>query len=136
MVDPTEVWTILGRSDLFVLCSDTEGMPRALIEAMAAGLPCVGSAVGGVPELLGPEALFEPGSLAGLRRVLQRFVDDRELRRKASRQNVERAAAFAPDVLDEAQARFRSAELAAASRESSSTYIGSASGRERGCPSV
>lgn len=42
----------LRASDIFILVSRTEGLPRALIEAMAEGLPCVATNVGGIPELL------------------------------------------------------------------------------------
>ncbi len=47
----------LDRADLFVLASKTEGLPRAMIEAMARALPCIGSDVGGIPELLAPREL-------------------------------------------------------------------------------
>src|ERR1043166_5635017 len=42
----------LDRSDLFVLASRCEGLPRAMVEAMARSLPCIGSTIGGIPELL------------------------------------------------------------------------------------
>ena len=38
--------------DVFVLSSVAEGMPRAILEAMAAGVPCVATQVGGIPEIL------------------------------------------------------------------------------------
>ncbi len=48
-------------NDIFVIPSLTEGMPRALLEAMAMGLPCIGSDVGGIPEVLETESMAVPG---------------------------------------------------------------------------
>lgn len=60
---------LLGAADVFVLGSDWEGNPLSVMEAMAAGLPIVSTAAGGVPELLtsGKEGfLVQPGDLQGL----------------------------------------------------------------------
>lgn len=51
---------IVEKSDLFVLPSLWEGMPKALIEAMALGVPCVASRVEGVVEIMNPETLVAP----------------------------------------------------------------------------
>jgi len=51
----------LDKCDLFVLPSRAEGLPRAMIEAMARALPCIGSNAGGIPELLDQTCLVPPG---------------------------------------------------------------------------
>ena len=43
---------LLRAMDVFVLASVAEGMPRAILEAMAAGVPCIATKVGGIPEII------------------------------------------------------------------------------------
>jgi glycosyltransferase involved in cell wall biosynthesis len=49
----SDVSEVLMAADGFVMSSKSEGLPMALLEAMAAGVPCVATAVGGIPELFG-----------------------------------------------------------------------------------
>lgn len=45
-------WQYLKNSDLFCLPSDAEGQPISILEAMAAGLPIISTAVGSIPEII------------------------------------------------------------------------------------
>lgn len=53
-----EVLNVLRASDIYIQPSLAEGVPRALIEAMSLGLPCIGSNAGGIPEVLPPNQIF------------------------------------------------------------------------------
>jgi glycosyltransferase involved in cell wall biosynthesis len=68
----------LDQADLFVLPSRQEGLPRALVEAMARGLPCIGSTVGGIPELLPAEDMVPPGDAAALAAKLREVLTNPE----------------------------------------------------------
>ncbi|MBA3488161.1 MAG: glycosyltransferase family 4 protein [Longispora sp.] len=96
IVPPGEaVRDLLDRADLFVMPSRTEGLPRALIEAMARGLPAVGSAVGGIPELLSAEHLVPPDDPMLLANVIGSLLTDPAAMAAASIRNLERACDFA-----------------------------------------
>jgi glycosyltransferase involved in cell wall biosynthesis len=84
----------LAASDVFVLSSRSEGMPMSILEAMAAGLPVVASAVGGIPEIVrdGETGLLvPPGDADALAAALGRLLDDDGLRRRLGAAGRERA---------------------------------------------
>jgi len=67
----------LAAADVFVMNSRSEGTPRALLEAMATGVPAICPAVGGIPDLLaGRGWLTVPGDLDSLERALQGALAD------------------------------------------------------------
>jgi glycosyltransferase involved in cell wall biosynthesis len=78
-----EIADVLAASDLFALSSDWEGTPLAVMEAMAAGLPVVATAVGGVPELVsdGETGLLSPaGDMQAFAGALSRLAAEPVLR--------------------------------------------------------
>jgi glycosyltransferase involved in cell wall biosynthesis len=88
-------------ADLMVLPSHTEGSPNSLLEAMAAGLPIIATAVGGVPEIVtaGKEALLvEKSNPAALANAIARVLGDANLRKQLSGAARSTASAYSPDV--------------------------------------
>jgi lipopolysaccharide/colanic/teichoic acid biosynthesis glycosyltransferase/glycosyltransferase involved in cell wall biosynthesis len=90
---------ILDSCDLFVLPSRVEGLPRAVIEAMARGLPCIGSWAGGIPELLPEEDLVQPGNVDALASLIEKVVADPERQLQMSARNLEHSREYADDIL-------------------------------------
>ncbi len=77
-------WACLGAADLLALPSLREGLPLALLEAMAAGVPVVATRVGGVPEALDDGRcgiLVPPGDAAALSRGISEALSDPARRR-------------------------------------------------------
>ncbi|HXG09744.1 MAG TPA: glycosyltransferase family 4 protein [Gemmataceae bacterium] len=89
----------LDRADLFVLPSRQEGLPRAMLEAMARALPCVGSTVGGIPELLPPEDMVPPGDAAALAAKIREVITNPGRMAAMSARNLERAREYHADLM-------------------------------------
>jgi glycosyltransferase involved in cell wall biosynthesis len=93
---------------VFVLPSHVEGFPVALLEAMSQGLPCVGSAVGGIPDILDHGAagvIVPPRDPMALARALENLLLDPSMRQALATIGCERVrreyteAAFASSYL-------------------------------------
>ena len=71
----------LRRADAFVLPSLNENLPLALLQAMAVGLPCIATDVGGVREVLddGAGILVPPGSVQALIAAMDLLVSRPEV---------------------------------------------------------
>lgn len=104
-----EVRKVLDGADLFVMPSRSEGLPRALIEAMARGLPAIGTTVGGIPELLAPESLVPSDDPEALAAAISLHLFDEDRRIKMSTRNREVAAAYHQDKLALARRDFYTA---------------------------
>lgn len=100
------VQNVLDSADLFVLPSLTEGLPRAMIEAMARSLPCIGSRVGGIPELLADEDMVRPGDVNDLAAKMQEFLSDPQRLTRASERNNRVAREYVDEVLQRTRTEF------------------------------
>ncbi|MGZ5495912.1 MAG: glycosyltransferase family 4 protein [Candidatus Aminicenantales bacterium] len=79
------------RADIFVFPSHHEGMPMAIIEAMAAGLPVVATAVGGIPEFVEDGVnglLVPPRAPLALSGALEKLCKDARLRSEMGHKNI------------------------------------------------
>ena len=89
----SDVETALARMDVFALASRSEGIPLALLEAMAAGLPVVATRVGGVPEVVadGDTGILVPsGDVHALAGAITELLNDPERRRATGQRGRER----------------------------------------------
>ncbi len=89
-----DVPALLRRMDVCCLTSRAEGMPNAILEAMAAGRPVVATRVGGVPELVSDGDngfLIEPGDDRGFAEAVSRLLRQPELARRMGRRGHELA---------------------------------------------
>jgi colanic acid/amylovoran biosynthesis glycosyltransferase len=77
----------IARADIFTLASFAEGIPVALMEAMASGVPCVSTSVAGIPELIRDHIdglLVPPSSVEAFAFAMESLVVDRDLRERLS----------------------------------------------------
>lgn len=78
----SDVPDLMRAMDVFVLCTHSEGFPLVLLEAMSLALPVIGSAVGGVPEIISRDEtglLHERGDAKELAQNILRLINDTSL---------------------------------------------------------
>jgi glycosyltransferase involved in cell wall biosynthesis len=98
----SDIPEILAASDIFALASDWEGLPLAIVEAMAAGLPIVATCVGCVSELVehGRTGLLVlPRDECALAAALRDLAGDRKRRQEMGAAGRARALSFGADAM-------------------------------------
>ncbi|HEY8559740.1 MAG TPA: glycosyltransferase family 4 protein [Pyrinomonadaceae bacterium] len=99
-----QILELYRHADVFALASFAEGVPVALMEAMAMQIPCVATRITGIPELIrdGIDGLLvAPSSVEELTDAIERLIEDTELRReigKAGRKRVKEKYELARNV--------------------------------------
>ena len=92
-VSPQRLAALYAEADLFVLASYFEGYGMAYAEAVAHGLPVIGTNAGAIADTVPPDAalLVDPGDIAAFAGALRRVIEDAGLRRRLA--DAARAAA-------------------------------------------
>ncbi len=85
---------VLLLGDIFVFPTKAEGLPRAIIEAMAVGLPVLSTPVNGIPELLDKEYMYDPYDVKGFTKKLMELFTNFSEMENMSRQNIIKAQQY------------------------------------------
>ena len=106
-----DVPAVLSASDIVVLVSKREGLPRALLEGMAAGKPLVATDVRGNRDLVedGVNGFLVPlGDVRALAFALEQLIGSKELREKMGRESLRKVEAYSLErVLQEMEEIYR-----------------------------
>lgn len=89
-----QVQELLGEVDLYVQPSNQEGLPRATIEAMSRGLPCVVSSAGGLPEIINKKYVHNVDDFTVMAEKILFLISNSAAYRAASIENIAMAKKF------------------------------------------
>jgi glycosyltransferase involved in cell wall biosynthesis len=92
-----DVALYLCAADIYVSTSSSESFGLANLEALQAGLPCICTAVGGVPEVVGDGACLVAGNVNAISDAIRRLISDPVLRAEYANRARLRAANW-PDI--------------------------------------
>ena len=99
LVSRDEVFAWLDSLDIYIQPSYTEGLPRAVVEAMSRGLPVVATNVGGMSELVNNNYLFSPGNFRDLANLIKDLIGEPNEYEVQSKQSLLVSARFIDDLL-------------------------------------
>ncbi len=102
---PGEMEAAMEEADIYLQPSLQEGLPRAVIEAMATGCPCIGSRAGGIPELIPEKYLIAKRDPADLCRKVVLLCSRDELKR-AAEDSYARSARYARGIPDRTRSAY------------------------------
>lgn len=105
IADKDVLFKTLSGFDIFVFPSFFEGLPRVVVEAMACGLPCVASPVGGTAELIGDEFLVPHDDVDGYVKAIKKLSDP-DVYFKSSEKGIAVSKEYEKSILDEKRKAF------------------------------
>jgi glycosyltransferase involved in cell wall biosynthesis len=102
----TQLSEWLDKSDLYVMPTLAEGLPRVIIEAMAKGLPAITTPVSGNPELVGSKFLVEYYDVDRLAATIEELLQNPDLYEVTSKENFERSQQYEASILQARRDKF------------------------------
>lgn len=105
-VNRVQLSEYLEKSDIYVMPTWAEGLPRVIIEAMAKGLPCITTPVSGNPELVDDHFLVPYYDTDLLADRIEELVKDASLYEKTSNINFERSKKYEASILEKRRDEF------------------------------
>ena len=102
------MFSFMDKIDLYIQFSKTEGLPRALIEAMSRGCPVISSNVGGINELLPADMLVNSGDSVDLSIKINNLLKDNQRVKKAAIENLNTSKNYIESKLKEKRSIFYS----------------------------
>lgn len=102
--EPVLEW--LDNIDIYIQPSQTEGLPRALIEAMSRGCLCIGSNKGGIPELLPSKRMHNAGDFLKLKELIENTTNSAEEMLNTSRRNYNKSKEYTYEIIDRRRSEF------------------------------
>lgn len=91
---PLEVRKYLVDADLMIFPTKGEGLPRTVIESMAVGLPCLSTAVNGIPELLPNECMFKQQDAEAFAQKAIELLNNKDEWTRLSQQALKKATEY------------------------------------------
>ncbi len=104
--DKQRIFNCLKESHLLVFPTESEGLPRTIIEAMAVGLPCVSSPVDGIVELLDENYLVENRTPEAYSKKIKELLSNWEKMIQAGNENYNKALKYEKSILDSRRQSF------------------------------
>ncbi len=100
-----KIFDYLDDIDIYIQPSKTEGMPRALLEAMSRGCPAIGSDVGDIPELLNNDFIFRKKETNEICTLLKKIIN-MNIMAKEAKNNFDKVKEFSKSLLDNKRNKF------------------------------
>lgn len=101
-----KILNILRKSHLFVFPTQSEGLPRTIIEAMSQGLPCISSPVDGIPELVEKEFLVKYDDITGYTNKIIELLNNWDRMIEVSERNYKKSLEYEKSILEERRNTF------------------------------